>query len=209
MPTTGSWRPGPGRPQAGPAYGTAPRFTHMRNEGVACPNTCAVMYAAVGRGDRQFKLVVHIRGTPNKRVSQGRGNPALSLRRADYRRYARPAQQAVRPGYRALTARHVRSVRHWSLSVSKPGPFKSGSGGRDLAGLRAAAVIHISTAPVVHSRAGADQRIYPNYPQSCAQGVILAGQRLQASMSQRRKPVIPRHPSCRAGREVTFMRIAC
>jgi hypothetical protein len=84
------------------------------------------MYAAVGRGDRQFKLVVHIRGTPNKRVSQGRGNPVLSLRRADYRRYARPAQQAVRPGYRALTARHVRSVRHWSLSVSKPGPFKRG-----------------------------------------------------------------------------------
>jgi hypothetical protein len=57
-----------------------------RNEGVACPNTCAVMYAAVGRGDRQFKLVVHVRGTPNKRVSQGRGDPALSLRRADYRR---------------------------------------------------------------------------------------------------------------------------
>ena len=74
----------------------------------------------------QFKLVVHIRGTPNKRVSQGRGNPALSLRRADYRRYARPAQQAVRPGYPRLTARHVRSVRHWSLSVSKPGPFKRG-----------------------------------------------------------------------------------
>ncbi len=70
---------------------------------------------------------------------------------------------------------------------------------RDVALLCAAAVIHISTAPAVHSLAGADQRFYLKYPQACAQGVILAGQALQVSMSRRRKPVTSRQPSCQAG----------
>jgi hypothetical protein len=46
-----------------------------------------------------------------------------------------------------------------------------------------AAVIHNSTAPAVHSFAGADLRFYLKYPQVCTQGVILAGQALQVSMS--------------------------
>ena len=53
----------------------------------------------------------------------------------------------------------------------------------DMALLCAAAVIHNSTAPAVHSFAGADLRFYLKYPQVCTQGVILAGQALQVSMS--------------------------
>ena len=80
---------------------------------------------------------------------------------------------------------------------------------RDVALLCAAEVIHISTAPAVHSLAGADQRFYLKCPQACAQGVILAGQRLQVSMSRRGKPVIPRQPSSRTGKEAAFSHIAC
>lgn len=80
---------------------------------------------------------------------------------------------------------------------------------RDVALLCAAVVIHISTAPAVHSSVGADQRFYLKYPQACAQDVILAGQALQVSMSRGRKPVISRQPLLPDGQEVTFMRIAC
>ena len=75
--------------------------------------------------------------------------------------------------------------------------------------LRTAAVIHISTAPAVHSLTVADQRLYPKYPQVCAQGVIMAGQALQVSMSRGREPVKSHQPSSRTGSEVTFVRIAC
>jgi hypothetical protein len=40
-------------------------------------------------------------------------------------------------------------------------------------GLCAAKVIHMSTAPLVHMCAEAEQRIYPNYPQAYPQGVTL------------------------------------
>ena len=55
-------------------------------------------------------------------------------------------------------------------------------------------VIHISTASIVHSRAGADQAFSPNHPQACAQAVIVAGQGLQVSVTQGRKPVQPLLP---------------
>ena len=60
----------------------------------------------------------------------------------------------------------------------------------------------LSTIPqprAVHNRAGVDQRVSLNYPQICAQGVILAGQGLQVGMSQGRQPAIP-HPPARRGR---------
>jgi len=71
---------------------------------------------------------------------------------------------------------------------------------RDLEGLCVPWLIHISTAPLVHSWTGADQQVYRNYPQTCAQGVILAGQGPQVSLSRERKPVISRYSSCRTGR---------
>jgi hypothetical protein len=58
---------------------------------------------------------------------------------------------------------------------------------RDLAGLCSDAFIHISTVPFVHSQTGVHQRVFQNYPQDCAQGVILAGRGLQVNMSRRRK----------------------
>ena len=93
--------------------------------------------------------------------------------------------------------------------MSKPGPSTVAAQARDVALLCAAAVIHISTALAVHSSAGADQGLYLKYPQACAQGVILAGQAPQVSMSRGRKPVISHQPSSRTGEKVTFMRIAC
>ena len=80
------------------------------------------------------------------------------------------------------------------------GPSAAAAQARDVARLRAAAIIHISTALAVHSLAGADQRLYLKYPQDCAQGVILAGQAVQVSMSRGRKPVISRQPSSRTGK---------
>jgi hypothetical protein len=72
-----------------------------------------------------------------------------------------------------------------------------------------AAVIHISTASAVHSLTGADQGLYLKYPQACTQGVILAGQGLQVSMSRGRKVSDIASALLPDGEEVTFLRIAC
>jgi len=102
------------------------------------------------------------------------------------RRPRPPVVGAAVPHRTGLAARTVMSVPgrgqsgRWLLSVRSstrpdrpesgsraPGPGKSG----------AAAVIHISTGPIVHRFTGADLRLCPNYPQIYTQTVILAGQK--------------------------------
>ena len=145
------------------------------------------------------------RGCRIARASSSRKCCALACRvsimRGQFSRRSTPVTAADGPA--------VRPARGWSLSVSKPGPSAAAAQARDVALSCPAAVIHNSTGPAVHSFAGADQGLYLKYPQACAQGVILAGQALQVSMSRGRKPVISRQPSSRTGEEVTFLRIAC
>jgi hypothetical protein len=84
--------------------------------------------------------------------------------------------------------------------------LRAGREARDLAGLRAAAVIHISTAPLVHSWTGTDQRVYPNYPQTCTQGVILAGRGATGEYEPRETASDLTLSLLPGGREVTFIR---
>jgi hypothetical protein len=80
---------------------------------------------------------------------------------------------------------------------------------RDVARPYAAAVIHISTVPPVHSPVGADQGLYLKCPQVCAQGVILAGQWAAGEQEPREKASDTASALLPDGEEVTFMRIAC
>jgi hypothetical protein len=123
------------------------------------------------------------------------------------RRSAGPRTPAAR--LPRLTDRCVRPPRGRSLSVSKPGALDGAAQARDVALLCAACGYPHFHTPAVHRPTGADQRFYPKCPQVCAQGVILAGQALQARMSRGREPVISRQHSARTGKQMTSMRTAC
>ena len=77
----------------------------------------------------------------------------------------------------------------------------------DLARPCDAAVIHISTGPFVHRFTGADLRLCPNYPQSYAQAVIVAGREAVGEYEPREEALITRNAPPSGGREMTLMRI--
>ncbi len=75
-----------------------------------------------------------------------------------------------------------------------------------------AEVIHISTAPLIHTHAGAEQRLCSNPPQAYAQVVILSAKRAQTNTTEHELTEkacdIALHTLLQGGQEVTLTRFA-